>query len=343
MTYAESIKAGFRIVHRNWQLVLVQLGMVIISCIGFFVLVGIPLAVAFVMFGLDLTELTRLKDLLGAVRGPSEIISRYFGLLLVVVVSFITYLIAVTAFGLYVFGGSAGVIGRAVRDELLKFNMSTLFSEGRRLFFPLLGFTAIIGLIFIVVAFVVGIFGGCIAAIVSAAREHEATLALFLGIFFSLILLCIGLILIMGTLAFTVYGMASIVFKGIGPVKSIKETARYLYRRPAAFWLYCLLFMGYILASFLLILLGTPFTLIPIIGSILALPYQLFSYAVQSYLWLVIVGTTFIYYFSTEVKPYEPFEVKVATIVESSTQVLDTSEPQAPEQEAPPSEKEEKE
>lgn len=343
MTYAESIKTGFRIAHRNWQLVLVHLGMVIISCIGFFVLVGIPLAVAFVMFGLDLTELTRLKDLLGAVRGPSEIISRYFGLLLVVMVSFITYLIAVTAFGLYVFGGSAGVIGRAVRDELLKFNMNTFFSEGRRLFFPLLGFTAIIGLIFIAVAFVVGIFGGCITAIVSAAREHEATLALFLGIFFSLILLCIGLILIMGTLALTVYGMASIVFKGMGPVKSIKETARYLYCYPAAFWLYCLLFTGYILASFLLILLGTPFTLIPIIGPLLALPYQLFSYAVQSYVWLVIVGTTFIYYFSTEVKPYEPFEVKAATIVESSTQVSDTSETQAPEQEAPPAEKEEKE
>lgn len=338
MTYKDAIKSGFRLVNKNWQLVLIQLGMMILSCIGFFIFVGIPLAVAFVMFGLDLTELTRLKDLLATMREPSEIVSRYLGLIIVLLVSFIVYLLVVTSIGLYVFGGSAGMIGKTVRDNTLRFNLNTFFSEGRRLFMPLLGFTAIIGAIFIGVAFILGILGGTIAAIISVAKEHGATFVLFLGIFFSLLLLCIALILITSTIAITLYGVAAIVFKSTGPLKSTKETVRYLYHHPSALWLYCIAFGGYILVSFVLILLGMPFNLIPIIGTIVTIPYQLFSYAVQSYLWLVILGTTFIYYFSTEVKPYETPESKVETGIElqqptyeSSTQMPDTSPSQADE------------
>jgi len=342
MTYSDAIKNGFRLVHKNWQLVLIQVGMMILSCIGFFVFIGIPLAVAFVMFGLDLTEITRLKDLLGTIKEPSEIISRYLGLFLVLLGSFIIYLLVVASIGLYVFGGSAGLIGRLIRDNTLRFNMNTFFSEGKRLFFPLVGFTAVIGVIFIGVAFVLGIFGGGIAAIISIAKEHEATLALFLGIFLSMLLLCIGLILIVCTIALTLYGVAAIVFKGTGSLKAIKETMKYLYHHPSALWLYCIAFGGYILASFLLILLGTPFNLIPIVGTIIAIPYQLFSYTVQSYLGLVIIATTFIYYFSTEVNPSEISE-KMETTAEGSTQMPDTSLTQASEPMPPLPEKERQE
>lgn len=340
MTYSDAIKNGFKLINKNWQLVLIQLGMMVISCIGFFVFVGIPLAVAFVIFGLDLTELTRLKDILGTMREPSEIISRYLGLILMLLGSFIVYLLVVASIGLYVFGGSAGLIGRIVRDNTLRFNMNIFFSEGKRLFFPLVGFTAIIGVIFIGVAFILGTFGGIIAAIISIAKEHEATLALFLGIFFSLLLFCIGLILIVCTIALALYGVASVVFKGTGSLKSIKETIRYLYHHPEALWLYGIAFGGYILASFLLIFLGTPFNLIPIVGTIIAIPYHFFSYAVQSYLGLVIIATIFIYYFSTEVKPYETPDLKTEPIAEGSTQMSDTYPAQASGQGTPPPEKE---
>lgn len=343
MTYSDAIKTGFGLVHKNWQLVLVQVAMMVISCIGFFVFIGIPLAVAFVMFGLDLTELTRLKDLIGTMREPSEIISRYMGLFLVFLGSFLIYLLFIAAIGIYVFGGSAGLIGRMVRDNAFRFNMNTFFSEGKRLFFPLVGFTTIIGVIFIGVAFVLGLFGGGIAAIISIAKEYEATLALFLGIFFSLLLFCVGLILIACAIALTLYGVASIVFKGAGPLKATKETIKYLYHHPDALWLYCIAFAGYILASFLLILLGTPFSLIPIVGPILALPYQLFSYTVQSYLGLVIICTIFIYYFSTEILAGQATELQVEPVAEWVTQMPDTSQPQVPGPTPPHPEKEEPE
>lgn len=341
MTYKEAIKNGFDLVHRNWQLVLIQLGMMAISCIGFFIFIGIPLAVAFVMFGIDLTELTRFKDILATMREPSEIISRYMGLLLVLLISFSVYIIVVASVGLYIFGGSAGLISRIIRDNTIRFNLKTFFSEGRRLFFPLMWFSAIIGLIFIAVAFILGIFGGGIAAIIYTAKEHGATLAVFLGIFFSLLLFCIGFILIVCTIALTLYGTASIIFKGTGPLQSVKETVKYLYYHSDALWLYCIAFGAYILVSFFLILLGTPFNLIPIVGAIIALPFQLFSYTVQSYLGLVIIAAIFSYYFSTEVKPSETPEIKEAAIDGSSTHSSDTSQLQVPEQEPPHAEKEE--
>src|SRR4030067_402376 len=62
MVYIEAIKEGFRLVNRVWPLVLVQLSMMFISGIGFFVFVGIPLAVAFILFSIDLTGITE-KDI----------------------------------------------------------------------------------------------------------------------------------------------------------------------------------------------------------------------------------------------------------------------------------------
>ncbi|HBR21423.1 MAG TPA: hypothetical protein DD713_02460 [Nitrospiraceae bacterium] len=335
MTYSDAIKNGFRLVNKNWQLVLIQFGMMLVNCIGFFVFVGIPLAVAFVIFGLDLTEMTELKNLLGTMKDATEIITKYLGLIIVLVVSFVVYLLVAASVGLYVFGGSAGIIGRAVRDSADRFNMNTFFSEGRRLFWSLAGFTAIIGIIFLGVAFVIGVFAGGIGVIISIAKGYETTLAVVLGIFLSLLLFCIVLALIISSIALALYGTAAIVLKGTGPWQATRDTIKYLYRSPAALWLYCLAFGGYILATFLLVLLGAPFSLIPIIGAIIAIPYQIFSYAVQSYLGLVIVAVIFIYYFSTEVKPSEMPDEGTEPVSGNSTPLSDTSQNQVSEPETP--------
>lgn len=333
MTYSDAIKNGFRLVNKNWQLVLIQFGMMLVNCIGFFVFIGIPLAVAFVIFGLDFTEMTELKNLLGTMKDASEIITKYLGFIIVLAVSFVVYLFVEVSVWLYVFGGSAGMIGRAVRDSANRFNMNTFFSEGKRLFWPLVGFTAITGVAFAIG--VIGVFAGGIGIIISIAKGYETTLAVVLGIFLSLLLFCIGLALIISSIALTLYGTAAIVLKGTGPWQATKDTIKYLYCNPAALWLYCLVFGGYILATFLLVLIGTPFSLIPIIGAIIAIPYQIFSYALQSYLGLVIVAVIFIYYFSTEVKPSETPDEGTEPVSGNSTPLPGTSQNQAPEQEPP--------
>jgi len=306
MTYNEAIKGGFGLVNRNWQLVLIQLSMVFISSIGFFIVVGIPLAIAFIIFGVDLTEMTDLRDIVSILKEPSDILAKYFGLFLIILACFLLYLILIALLGIYVFGGSIGVLGKSLRDSSLKFHVRTFFEEAKRLFLRLLAFTSFIGIIFVVVAFVLGILGGGIAALVSFAQTQDSTLALFFGTFFSLILIIIAAILILGILSITIYGIAALSFKETGPLKSIQEAWQFLIRHPNAFWLYTILFAGYLLASFFLVLFSYPFTLIPIIGTILSFPYQLISYAFETYLGLIIIAAMLNFYYSTEIYPEPP-------------------------------------
>jgi hypothetical protein len=298
MTYTEAVKEGFRLANRNWQLVLIQLGMVFVSSISFFIIVGIPLAIAFIIFGIDLTGLSSLRDLVSVLKSPSQIISKYLGFILIVLACFLFYVIMVALLGIYVLGGAIGIIGESIKDRDLKFNMRSFFSEARRLFLRILGFSSVIGVIFIIVAFFIGILGGGIAALISFSRAQESTLILFFATFFSLILIVIALIIIVGILSITLYGFASLFFKDSGPLKSIHESMSFLVRHPQAFWLYIVLSLGYLLASFLIILLSYPFTIIPIIGTVISFPYQLLSYAVETYLGLFVIATIMCYYYS---------------------------------------------
>ena len=313
MRYIEVIKEGFRVMHRIWQLLLVQLGMVILSGIGFFVFVGIPLAITFVIFSIDLTGIAQIEDIFRLFKGSSDILSRYFGLVLIVVGGLLMYIILAATFSIYVFAGSVGVIGKALQDKTLKFSMPLFLSEAKRLFLPMLGFTSIVGAIFVAVAFVLGIMGGGVMALVTFVKSQDSTLALFLSFFFSLLLIIIALIVLLGILSITMYGIAALVMKGLGPMKSLREAAHYVVRHPNAFWLYALLFGGYIFVSFLLVLLGYPFNLIPMIGTILSFPYQIISSGFQTYIGLSIIAALFAYYYSTEV----PKEIPGEPVVES--------------------------
>jgi hypothetical protein len=341
MTYSQAIKNGFRLINSRWQLIAVQAAMMLLNCIGFFILVGIPLGIAFVIFGLDLTGLAEMKDILALLHHPAELFSKYFGLVLIVVTSFLLYIVMATTFGLYIFSGSVGFIGRCILDPSEKFTMRAFFAEAKKLFFPLMWFTLFVGLVFIAIAFVLGLFGGGIAAIVSAAKSQDSTLALFLGIFFSLVLALIGLFLILGTLASTVYGIAALRFGQKGAIASFRTAAGFLWKHQSAFWLYVILFLGYILVSFVVMLVVYPFNLIPIIGTIISFPFQILSYVVQGYLGLVIFAVVFNYYYEMEIRetPTEKAETAASPqdiSAESSTTSENISMPQGPAQEPPP-------
>lgn len=301
MSYIEALKDGFRLIHRNWQLVLIQLGVVIVNIVGFFIIVGIPVVIAFTILGIDLARFTEIEDILKALKDPSEVLSRYFGLFLVVTVSLVLYTTVVAIFGIYVFGGSTGVIGKATVDKASRFSIYTFFNEAKRLFMPLLGFTAIMGIVVIAVFFILGIFGGGMAALMSFMKGDVSTLTLFFSTFLLLILLVASLGLIVGVLSIALYGIAVVVLTGKGPLRAFKNAINYLLRHPNALGLFSTLLGGYVLVSFFLILPGYLFSLIPVIGVIFSFPYQLISYAFEVYLGLVIIATVFIYYHSTEI------------------------------------------
>jgi hypothetical protein len=346
MTYSEAVKSGFRLINSRWQLVAVQAGTMLFNCIAFFILVGIPLGIAFIIFGLDLTGLAQLKDILGLVKSPAELLSKYFGLVLIVLISFLLYIILITTIGLYVFSGSIGTIGRSLIETPSKFSLRSFSTEAKKLFFPLMWYSLVVGLVFLCIAFVLGILGGGVAVAVSSAKSYDSTLALFLGIFFSLVLVLIGLSIILVALAATVYGTAALFFKGEGPLRSFNGALKFLWSRPNAFWLYVILFAGYVTTSFIVMLIVYPFNLIPIIGPIISFPFQILSYVVQGYLGLVIISVVFTYYFNGEIKKTEgpaATEHVPGVTADSSIEREDTSVPEAPGQKTAPPETEEKE
>lgn len=334
MTFTEAIRAGFHTINRRMQLVGIQAVLMIINCISFFVVVGIPLGIAFVIFGLDLTGLTQAKDIFTMFSSPSDFIAKYLWLVLMVVTSILLYFLFVTTLGLYVFSGSAGIVGRSILEPSAPFSMKRFFSEARQFFFPLIWYTCLISLVFLAIAFMLGLFGVGIAAIVSAAKTQDSTLALFLGIFFSLVLALVAIGTLLAVLAVTVYGIAVLFFKREGSWKAFKDACVFLWHRQHAFWLYALLFLGYIIVSFFAMLISYPFHLIPIIGTIISFPLQLISYMVQGYLGLVILAVVFTYYYELEIrKPQaETAEPDSVPTAEGSTSPEDTSSVQAPEQ-----------
>lgn len=339
MTYTETVKSGFNLVNRNWQLVAVQAGMMVLNCIGFFVVVGIPLGIAFIVFGLDLTGLAEPRDFMAILKNPGAMLSKYMGLVLIVITSFLLYLLIVTTTGLFIFAGSIGTIGRNVLDQSLKFSMKRFFAEAKRIFFPLMWFSLCMGLVFIAIAFLFGLLGGGVATIVQSAKSQDSTLALFLGIFFSLVLALFAVSVVLGAIAVTVYGIAIIFFKTEGAIRSFRNAVRFLWDRPSAFWFYVLLFFFYLITSFIMMLFTYPFNLIPFIGTIISFPLQMISYVVQSYVGLAITAAIFIYYYEAEIKrdelPPEAGEpaARVHTIDESSSRPEDISESGFPQQE----------
>lgn len=345
MTIIESIKNGFSTVNRNWQLVLIQTGAMIAGFAGFFLLVGIPLAIAFIIFGLDLidlTEMSHIGNVLRTFKDPAGILSKYFGLIVLVLVSFLIYISALLFLGIFVFAGSIGVISRSLRDRKEVFHIKRFFSEGRKLFFPLLSFTTIIGMVFIVMAFILGIFGGVIASIVSVAKEQEAVLGLFVGIFFSFILFVVGIALILGVLAVAVYGIAGITMKGVRSFASLREAVIYLYRHPKAFYLYGIIFGGYVMITLFVLFLGYPIKAIPFLGPLMSFFYQFGIYIFQGYIGLVMMATIFSYYYYTlagESADKDGLSDEGGAS-EGSISGSDISEPQASGQEESPSGKE---
>lgn len=299
MSYITIIKEGIRTVHRNYQLILIQFISMLLSCIGFFTIVGIPIAIAFIMFGLDFTEILRLKDIVSAFKGSAELLNKYFVMAIVIILSLLVYVTFIVVLWIFTIGGTIGVLKNSIVDKTFKFNLKAFFTEGRLFFLPVFFFSAIIGIVFIFLAFVIGLLGGGASAIIEMAKTKEATLALFLGVFFSLIILSIGIFLIIVILSVTTYGIAHLSFQRLKTIETIKSTVRYIYSQPSSVGFYALLLIGYMVVGFLVILIGSPFTLIPIIGPILSLPYQLITYLIQGYVSLIMLSSIFHYYYKT--------------------------------------------
>jgi hypothetical protein len=229
---------------------------------------------------------------------------------------------------IFAFAGTIGSLAKTILNGQ-KFGFRIFWSEAKRLFFPLFIFTNVAGFGFAILAMVMGILSETARKIISMAETQEATLAVFLGIFFFLVLLSVGLFLFFITLGMTFYGCGYLTFSRPRPFKAIRQIAQYLYKTPSAHILLGILVVGYLAAGSVVVTITSLLAMAPSIGPVIAMPFQFISQVAHGYIGLVILAAVFLHYYRTGHLPSLP-ESKVGP---------DTSQPSVDEQTPVPEEK----
>lgn len=332
-SYSESIKNGIRLINRNWQLVAIQFALSVISCIAVLALVGIPLFIAVIAMGIDVSELTQVKELFSTMQSPFDLLEKYMGLGLVILTSLFMYMVFAFSTWVYAFGGSMGVIGRAFIDKDYRFRLRDFFHSARHLFMPIVGYTSLLGAILVSVVFVFGLMGGLAAYLVSTI--DSPTLGVFLSVFISLLFLLFLVVFVFFAMAFTLFGSAVIYFEGTGAIETMKRTYAIFRDKPMSLGLYGTILTIYIVIFFITTMLSIPINLIPILGTLILFPFQLFLYGLRGYMNLAIMASVFHLYYQEEVLPNIPVETTEEiseTTSSDSTTPADTSSPEELEQ-----------
>jgi hypothetical protein len=299
MPITGAIKEGFGLIHRNWQLVLIQFVVSVLCFLGLLVIVVLPLTVALVMLGLDVGGVEGVEDLFQNMEDPLELLSNYMAIVGIVLLCVLVYLLFAFSIVLFSLGGSAGVIGASLKEPGEGFRTDFFFSEGKRLFLPLTGFTAIVGLIYLALLLALGLLAGAGALAWEALDAGGGQMGLFLKVLITLSLAAGLFIVTFFSAVITAVGIVVMVMEGMGPLGALGETFRHLDRRPGVVWLLLVLAAGYITIQFTLALVGYPLQSIPVVGLVVALPYHVLTYVVQGYLNLVILASIFAHYRGT--------------------------------------------
>ncbi len=292
MTLRYALKRGFWVTNRNWQLVVIKLIFLFLGLIGFGVVVVFPIGVVFMMFGYDISNIVRGLDFSDC---SSHMLSKYLSLGIALMGIVFGYIFLFFVADIYVFGASCGMLARGIKGSDFTFTMGDFFLEGRRLFFPFLGFLSMVGFIIIAEVFFLLVYFLTASMIVDAA-QGVATLGIFVEILIRLVTYVLVFFFIFGTFSVTTCGLGILCLKGSGVIESLKEAFSFVTEKPYAFWLYCLLAAGYLFVHLFMLITGFSFTMMDDTGILLLIPYQILIYATQTYLGLLILSSIFSYY-----------------------------------------------
>jgi len=296
----EYIKEGFSLTHRNWQVIPILIAVLFIIFIGFILFVGLPLGIAFLYLGIDFTN---IKDFLDIFNDPLRYLSRYLGLVILIITTFVIYMCFASILSMFAFGGILGVLRDSFLDRQYKFSLQSFLKEGRALLFPIFGLAVLVFLLLIFISFIMGILGGIGFSIVDEYSRDGTFIDMFIAYFLSLLLILIGMIITLGVLTLSAYGVVSLVMDRIGPLNALREGFNFIKNKPQAILFCVVLFGGYMLIDFILIIVGYPLILTPLIGALITIPYQIFSYVLLNYLLIVILSSLIAFYIKNRAYP----------------------------------------
>jgi hypothetical protein len=279
----ESIKEGFRLTHRNWQLIVIHIVVALINFIGLFVFIGLPLIIAIAYLGFDIAH---IRDILPSLMSdPVSIVTRYLGLIFFLIIASLFYLLFFSLVYLYTMSGTLGVLGGSAMDQGYCFKLSSFFSEAKRHFGRLFWLLSLLFLIFtgIIIAFV--IFGGIAVTTIQGIDIGSSSIEMFFNSFISLFVVVFGSIILYASVVFMVYSMVVSVIEEKGVMESIRSTYEFLKDNAMTFLYYLILLIGAAIINLIILLLSV----IPLVASLINL-------FLQNYLSVVLWSCLIIFY-----------------------------------------------
>lgn len=286
----ETIKDGFRLANRNLQLVVVRIIVTLINIAGLILFLGLPVLVAIAFLGFDLAQ---AKDMLPSmIDNPFDIVSRYLGLVFLILAAVILYMLFSSLLILYSFSGIMGVLRSSAVNTQSKFKVSSFFKEAGRNFPRLLRLLSLVSLISLVLIIATLVIGGLSAAIMKSVTGAETTIEVFFSSFVTIFITIMSIIIILASIIFAVFSMVISVVTMEGAIASMSRAYNFIKEKPQSLLFCIVLFIGIITANAIFFTLQIPMQFMPFM---MPLVYLLNALG-QSYLIIVMWSSLIIYY-----------------------------------------------
>lgn len=281
--FTECIKEGFRLTHRNWQLIIVRLAVSFINLIslGFFLV--IPVIVAIFYLGFDLAHAKDIPYYI--MNNPMEYASRYLGLIFLIFAAIIMYLVFSSFLLLYILSGTLGVLKSSAVDEVYRFRLSLFFKEAGKNFAGLFWLISSLMAGFMVIMILFAFIGGAGWTVTRSIGDTGMAVEVFLKYFITSAYFIFGIIFLFATLVLAAFSITVSVVEGSGTMESIKRAYYFLIGRPGAFIFYMILLAVLLFTNFVFV----SFSIIPFIS-------PLINVVLQKYLTVVVWSSLFVYY-----------------------------------------------
>ena len=295
MTHVERIKHGFQLANRHWQLVVVQVGALILNIIALLAFVGLPIIVLAVALGIEAKRAGDIAGFLDAATGGPAI-GEYLGAILVVILSVFIFTTFALVLWLLVTGGTVGAIAHAAKDKTARFSMGVFWQEAKGLFMPLAWYYTILSVAALALfallagAFAVGTIG------YGSMGLDGSRMGVFFSVMGVLLLGSCGFIFFLCVYVLSVQGLCPLAVEKRGAMASIKRAWGFLEADRKALWLILITVGGYVVIQISIALFGGLLQFIPLLGAIVYVPYSIVANIFGIYLYIALLGAVVSHY-----------------------------------------------
>ncbi len=288
MSTAEHLTKALRTALKNWPVLVINLVVALANCAAVVVFVLLPVAGLLLIAGISPMLLTNIHSHQALLRQIPWVAAAS-------VVFMLFYLTVAVCIGLFVLAGTVGVVVHSTENPDEAFSLGRFISEGRRLFFPFLNYTALTGGLCLLVVLCLVVAGFFIKNLTQYLKAYSAALSYFVGIFSTVVGAVVLVSLLIWLLSVTFYGLIEIAVNNEGTMEAMRRTINFTTKKGGAVGFFILTGILYIVINIVVTGLGLSFKLTPF-GFFLSIPFQFVSYLAGAAVGLWFISALVSYY-----------------------------------------------